>query len=78
MLSGHAESVKRTAGCGDASACLKLRTPFDPTRPANKRFKSRARRNTRKMQENVARDSCSSLDGDEAMDVFLDGRERRR
>jgi len=25
---GHAESVKRTAGCGDASACLKLRTPL--------------------------------------------------
>ena len=78
ILSGHAESVKRTSGCGDASACLKLRTPFDPTRPANRHFKSRARGDTRKVQENVAGGSCTSLDGDEAMDGFLDGREGRR
>jgi hypothetical protein len=68
--------VKRTAGCGDASACLKLRTPFDPTRPAIDHFKGHAHGNTRKMQENRAPGSGPSLDGDEAMDGFLDGGER--
>jgi hypothetical protein len=67
--------VKRTAGCGDASACLKLRTPFDPTRPADHHFKVRARENARKVQQNVVGEAGASLDGDAAMDGFLDGRE---
>jgi hypothetical protein len=70
--------VKRTAGCGDASACLKLRTPFDPTRPADLYFKVRARGSARKVQQIAMGSSRASLDGDEAMDGFLDGREGTR
>jgi hypothetical protein len=72
----RAESVKRTSGCGDASACLKLRTPFDPTRPVDQHFKARACKNVRKLQQNAGGGWRASFDGDETMDGFLDGGER--